>query len=51
MPELPEAERARALIAERALGREIAAVEDSDTLRVPARTRPVSSLPRSSGGA
>src|SRR5882762_1332580 len=31
MPELPEAERARALIAERALGRRIAAVDDSDT--------------------
>jgi formamidopyrimidine-DNA glycosylase len=30
MPELPEAERARALIAERALGRRIAAVEDDD---------------------
>jgi len=31
MPELPEAERARALIADRALGRRIAAVEDSDS--------------------
>lgn len=31
MPELPEVERARALIAERALGREIAEVDDSDT--------------------
>ena len=31
MPELPEVERARALIAERALGRRIAAVDDSDT--------------------
>jgi formamidopyrimidine-DNA glycosylase len=31
MPELPEVERARALIAERALGREIVAVDDSDT--------------------
>jgi formamidopyrimidine-DNA glycosylase len=31
MPELPEAERARALIAERALGRRIVAVDDSDT--------------------
>lgn len=31
MPELPEVERARALIAERALGREISAVDDSDT--------------------
>jgi formamidopyrimidine-DNA glycosylase len=31
MPELPEAERARALIAERALGRRIAAVDDNDT--------------------
>jgi formamidopyrimidine-DNA glycosylase len=31
MPELPEVERARALIASRALGRRIAAVEDSDT--------------------
>jgi formamidopyrimidine-DNA glycosylase len=31
MPELPEAERARALIEERALGRRIAAVDDSDT--------------------
>ena len=30
MPELPEAERARALIAERALGRLISAVEDGD---------------------
>jgi formamidopyrimidine-DNA glycosylase len=30
MPELPEAERARALIEERALGREIAAVDDTD---------------------
>jgi formamidopyrimidine-DNA glycosylase len=30
MPELPEAERARALIAERALGRRIVAVEDDD---------------------
>jgi formamidopyrimidine-DNA glycosylase len=30
MPELPEAERARALIADRALGRVIAAVDDSD---------------------
>src|SRR4051794_25019502 len=31
MPELPEVERARALIEERALGRRIAAVEDTDT--------------------
>jgi formamidopyrimidine-DNA glycosylase len=31
MPELPEVERARALIEERALGRRIAAVDDSDT--------------------
>ena len=31
MPELPEVERARLLIAERALGREIAGVDDSDT--------------------
>src|SRR3954451_968826 len=31
MPELPEVESARALIAERALGREIAAVDDTDT--------------------
>jgi formamidopyrimidine-DNA glycosylase len=31
MPELPEVERARALIAERALGREIVAVDDTDT--------------------
>lgn len=31
MPELPEVERARSLIAERALGRRIAAVDDSDT--------------------
>ena len=31
MPELPEAERARALIADRALGRRIVAVEDGDT--------------------
>lgn len=31
MPELPEVERARALIAERALGRRIVAVDDSDT--------------------
>jgi len=31
MPELPEVERARALIAERALGRRIAEVDDSDT--------------------
>jgi formamidopyrimidine-DNA glycosylase len=31
MPELPEVERARALIAERGLGRRIAAVEDRDT--------------------
>jgi formamidopyrimidine-DNA glycosylase len=31
MPELPEVERARALIAEHALGREIAAVDDRDT--------------------
>lgn len=31
MPELPEVERARALIADRALGREIVAVDDSDT--------------------
>src|ERR1700750_1081428 len=31
MPELPEVERARALIAERALHRTIAAVDDSDT--------------------
>src|SRR4051794_26704239 len=31
MPELPEVESARALIAERALGREIAEVDDSDT--------------------
>lgn len=30
MPELPEVERARALIAERALGRRIASVDDSD---------------------
>jgi formamidopyrimidine-DNA glycosylase len=30
MPELPEVERARALIAERALGREIVAVDDTD---------------------
>jgi formamidopyrimidine-DNA glycosylase len=30
MPELPEVERARALIADRALGRRIAAVDDSD---------------------
>ena len=31
MPELPEVERARSVIAERALGRRIAAVEDGDT--------------------
>ena len=31
MPELPEAERARALIADRALGRRIVAVEDGDS--------------------
>jgi formamidopyrimidine-DNA glycosylase len=31
MPELPEAERARALIADRGLGRRIVAVEDGDT--------------------
>src|SRR5690242_12619190 len=31
MPELPEVERARALIAERALHRTIAAVDDTDT--------------------
>jgi formamidopyrimidine-DNA glycosylase len=31
MPELPEVERARALIAQRALGREIVAVDDTDT--------------------
>jgi formamidopyrimidine-DNA glycosylase len=31
MPELPEVERARALIADRALGRRIVAVDDSDT--------------------
>jgi formamidopyrimidine-DNA glycosylase len=31
MPELPEVERARALIAERAVGRTIAAVDDTDT--------------------
>jgi formamidopyrimidine-DNA glycosylase len=31
MPELPEAERARAMIAERALGRRIVAVDDTDT--------------------
>src|SRR3954468_17587027 len=31
VPELPEVERARALIEERALGRRIAAVDDSDT--------------------
>ena len=31
MPELPEVERARTLIEERALGRRIAAVDDSDT--------------------
>jgi formamidopyrimidine-DNA glycosylase len=31
MPELPEVERARGLIASRALGREIVAVEDSDS--------------------
>lgn len=31
MPELPEAERARALIESRALGRRIAAVDDADT--------------------
>lgn len=31
MPELPEAERARTLIAERALGRRIVAVEDGDS--------------------
>jgi formamidopyrimidine-DNA glycosylase len=31
MPELPEVERARALIAERALGRRIAEVDDADT--------------------
>ena len=31
MPELPEVERARALIAERALGRTIAAVDDTDS--------------------
>lgn len=31
MPELPEVERARSLIAERALGREIAEVDDTDT--------------------
>src|SRR2546429_8404608 len=31
MPELPEVERARALIEELALGRRIAAVDDSDT--------------------
>jgi formamidopyrimidine-DNA glycosylase len=31
MPELPEAERARALIADHALGRRIVAVEDSDS--------------------
>ena len=31
MPELPEVERARALIADRALGRRIASVDDTDT--------------------
>jgi formamidopyrimidine-DNA glycosylase len=31
MPELPEVESARALIAERGLGREIVAVDDTDT--------------------
>src|SRR5512147_2120360 len=31
MPELPEVERARALIERRALGRRIAAVDDTDT--------------------
>jgi formamidopyrimidine-DNA glycosylase len=31
MPELPEVERARALIAEKALGRRIAEVDDTDT--------------------
>ena len=31
MPELPEAERARALIADQALGRRIVAVEDGDS--------------------
>jgi formamidopyrimidine-DNA glycosylase len=31
VPELPEVERARALIAERALGRRVAAVDDTDT--------------------
>ncbi len=31
MPELPEAERARALVESKALGREIVAVDDSDT--------------------
>ena len=31
MPELPEVERARALLAERALGRRIARVDDTDT--------------------
>ena len=31
MPELPEVERARALIEEHALGRQIAAVDDTDT--------------------
>ena len=31
MPELPEAERARALVESRALGREIVAVDDTDT--------------------
>ncbi len=31
MPELPEVERARSLIAERGLGREIVAVDDTDT--------------------
>jgi formamidopyrimidine-DNA glycosylase len=31
MPELPEVERARALIAERALGREVVEVDDTDT--------------------
>ena len=30
MPELPEVERARALIEERALGRTVAAVDDTD---------------------
>ena len=35
MPELPEVERARALIAERGLRRRIAAVDDTDALRLP----------------